>query len=1476
MKTIKLMISQAVSLHTRLLSLCCAALCAAVANAATFTDVLEVSYEGGQVDAKRSFSGDPLYDSPRPSWIGFIAKIHLGGSLTLQFDVKKNNTTSSREWTCPVTLGADTWQITIKQDGIPPAPGFGFVLANQLKNYSAIKDWPAGVFLCNNSPVEVSRFKVGSKPTLWFAWHNIGNVPIENMPYRIDISDFATGKILTSTSAELQGVVAPGQCAYKTDFGLTLGAVGTYNVTLTLDPDNTKGLKDRSETTRGLYGICVYDDPVPSVGSVVTGNFPYGAYSVSTIVGFSKLTEGNFDMENYPYTFIDKNIVDAEKTSGSGVDKFWCAQLADVNLLTYGGYAKAAGFDNEDALADYLRKNPKVAEGDVISHVLAKGGYNAENARVFLPTDYSTGALTAAFKKYFANGKSFASVGLLFANSQEDAVIHVVTVCGYAVDPTVPETDPMHLTGIYYIDSDDDKSGNPAGSPNSMKFCDLCWDPEARAYFAMREYSWEGVDYFGGLLYCDGESLGYFLSADLAPSPTDLPNYAFYKIAGFPNGAFLTDSPTATVEKTTFVKGEPVYVRFCVGNFGTGEATDGETTDFVIDSDEPVTAKADDVLKAGKARTSLTTIGTEKMSVGKHTVLVVINNEMTHAETSYDDNVAKLSFELIDPVVPTYTVAFDGNGGVGTIAAQTFKCGEIGALPANAFVRGGYDFMGWAKTADGAVAYADKAEVKDIGGQGTTVTLYAVWKLISNPDALPNFGFYKPEGFPDSVFLTDSPTSLIPKSSFAKGETVYIRFCVGNFGKGVAATGEMTSVIVDEDVPVDAVAQDVLVAGGGRISVVNIGTEKMSVGSHRVTLVVNNEQTIDETSYDDNVKVVTFDLVDSAVPTYVVAFDANGGEGTMAPQTLSCGVDGILSGNAFTRSGYEFAGWATSAAGDVAYADQAAVKDLAKANDKVVLYAVWKDAQQSKFTVWAEQPAGAYTGSVTFDGRYALSSKGLPDWVKSVLVTVGASKYSLDASVKWTLNVPIAGVADITVNVTSNESMTARTADWTIAGTDGTPDLVVTLAQEGYGKVTSYKITYLETKGQGNANPSSYTRDDEIVFKPLPDTVKYRFIGWSPSSIAKGSAGDVTVTALWEEKKPDPLPDDDILDTSVANVLDGSVYNDDYALVGTVQIKTAKADKKSRLSKVTATITILGQSKATITGAFDASNHVFEGKDNSGKLLSLLIWENDFTGEYGDYIIEGSRNVFSSKKDADQRSANEALAVCQGTYALTFAEEDGWSALSASVDKKGKVKVSGTLANGAKVAATSQLVVGPDSVLAPIVVSKKNLQFAFGLSFYDDGVEVAGLDEAFCEPVGDLADGLCFYADDVEFLFPDDVEVLGDFLPSGTEIKLDGKKWIVSPDENGKAMKAGKVAWDKKEEDVNWDKSKIEGYNVSNLKLSYTAKTGLFKGSFKVYSVENGQKLKTTTFTVNGIVVGGQGYGTASAKKVGSVPVTIE
>ena len=110
--------------------------------------------------------------------------------------------------------------------------------------------------------------------------------------------------------------------------------------------------------------------------------------------------------------------------------------------------------------------------------------------------------------------------------------------------------------------------------------------------------------------------------------------------------------------------------------------------------------------------------------------------------------------------------------------------------------------------------------------------------------------------------------------------------------------------------------------------------------------------------------------------TYKVVFNPNGGEGTMPDQTFT-GSEGytVLAKNAFTKTGYTFAGWGLSASSDaVTYSDNncTVTKTVEHFFTKVqngeyvlTLYAIWeKDGQEepeSKFKLEYKDYTGKYS-----------------------------------------------------------------------------------------------------------------------------------------------------------------------------------------------------------------------------------------------------------------------------------------------------------------------------------------------------------------------------------------------------------------------------------------------------------------------------------------------------------------------------------
>ena len=76
----------------------------------------------------------------------------------------------------------------------------------------------------------------------------------------------------------------------------------------------------------------------------------------------------------------------------------------------------------------------------------------------------------------------------------------------------------------------------------------------------------------------------------------------------------------------------------------------------------------------------------------------------------------------------TYTVKYDSNGGTGSMEDSVFKLATDVRLMSNKFTKENYTFIGWSTSKGGEVTYTNEAKVKDLGGEGDIVTLYAVWK----------------------------------------------------------------------------------------------------------------------------------------------------------------------------------------------------------------------------------------------------------------------------------------------------------------------------------------------------------------------------------------------------------------------------------------------------------------------------------------------------------------------------------------------------------------------------------------------------------------------------------------------------------------------------------------------------------------------------------------------------------------------------
>lgn len=169
-----------------------------------------------------------------------------------------------------------------------------------------------------------------------------------------------------------------------------------------------------------------------------------------------------------------------------------------------------------------------------------------------------------------------------------------------------------------------------------------------------------------------------------------------------------------------------------------------------------------------------------------------------------------------------------------------------------------------------------------------------------------------------------------------------------------------------------------------------------------------------------------------AAPTEVtVTFNANGGTGTMSDQVVDYNTATALTANAFTRTGYSFAGWATTADGSKAYDNQESVT-LTK---NTTLYALWtKNSYNVSFTPTITGQAtitvnGSSTSpqSVEFGGTVSIAIT--PDVAYTVSgVTVSGGVTPSGSGNNWSFTMPASDVT-VTVTLAAKPTYTVRFLD---------------------------------------------------------------------------------------------------------------------------------------------------------------------------------------------------------------------------------------------------------------------------------------------------------------------------------------------------------------------------------------------------------------------------------------------------------------
>ena len=238
---------------------------------------------------------------------------------------------------------------------------------------------------------------------------------------------------------------------------------------------------------------------------------------------------------------------------------------------------------------------------------------------------------------------------------------------------------------------------------------------------------------------------------------------------------------------------------------------------------------------------------------------------------------------------------------------------------------------------------------------------------------------------------------------------------------------------------------------------------------------VNNNDYIAITGWGDGDSPHTYTTYTPA--TYSITFNGNGNTGgSMTKVTgITCGEDHTLAANGFARTGYTFAGWATSVNGEKVYDDKATISNI---TSNITLYAKWTPNANTAYTVkhYKQQLDGTYSDT--------------PDETQNLTGTTAAS---------------------VTPAVKSYTGFTAPSTQTVTIKSDGS-----TVVTYQYTR-NSYTLTWNLADGtiteEGTA--AGQVKFGAPLTAPTVEKADYKFNGWSPSVPSKMPAENASYTAQW-------------------------------------------------------------------------------------------------------------------------------------------------------------------------------------------------------------------------------------------------------------------------------------------------------------------------------------------------------------------------
>ena len=515
-----------------------------------------------------------------------------------------------------------------------------------------------------------------------------------------------------------------------------------------------------------------------------------------------------------------------------------------------------------------------------------------------------------------------------------------------------------------------------------------------------------------------------------------------------------------------------------------------------------------------------TNINISALEPGSHSLAVWFHTSDGDLWDSNNSSNYIASF-TINPIV-----TFDANGGSGSMSDQTVTYNTNTALSANSFTKTGYDFAGWATSSDGSVVYANQGNV-----QLTAHTdLYAKWTAhnytasnnikhadgstagqynvnydatsISYTTAPSKTGYnleglYYESGLSNKIVNNDrslrastSYTTSGSKWNQTSAPNLYAKWTAKTYsitlnddgaydGDGSAtATYNGTALAISEHASRDgwnlvgyfaAGTGDQVTDASGNL----LPSKRFQSGGNYYDITNSSSQWI----YDGDLT-----LYAHWSKEYSVTYNANGGTGTTtdANSPYEAGSNVTVLSNSFTRSGYSFTGWNTSAEGDgTPYAAGATISSIAA---NVTLYAQWSENDYT-VTVNAGSNGSVGSGSVT----------GHKDTKVTLPTATANTGYHFST---WT-------TTSGSVTYTDQTSATAAQVNGLTAAATVRADFAA----------NTYSVVFNANGGSGSMSNEAFTYDAASKALTSNSFTKsgYTFVGWATSA-ARANAMNIDYT----------------------------------------------------------------------------------------------------------------------------------------------------------------------------------------------------------------------------------------------------------------------------------------------------------------------------------------------------------------------------